>query len=111
MHGDDWHKHKVHFHKKSPCDDRDDEDDNVRDDDEDNGSHFQSNAITASSFGIDDSSQTVTIVGSGLHNGLPVGFTMIAVDNGSLAPGVFTLILTDGYTVAGILDDGEIVIE
>ena len=111
MHGHDSHKHKVHFHKKSPCNDRDDEDDNVQDDDEDNGSHFRSNAITASSFGVDEDSQTITIVGTGFHNGLPVGFTMMAVDNGSLAPGVFSLVLTDGYTVVGSLESGGIVIE
>jgi hypothetical protein len=34
----------------------------------------------------DDDSQTVTIIGAGLHNGLPVGFTMIGIDNGALAP-------------------------
>jgi hypothetical protein len=50
------------------------------------------------------------MIGTGLHNGLPVGFTMIAVDNGDLAPGVFTLILTDGYSTTGSLTSGTIVI-
>jgi hypothetical protein len=44
-------------------------------------------------------------------NGLPVGCTMVAVDNGNVAPGVFTLILTDGYSVTGSLVNGRIVIE
>ena len=111
MHGNDGHKHHAHFHKKSSCGDRDDEADNVKDDDDDGGSHFQSTAISASTFGLDEDSQTITMVGTGLHNGLPVGFTMTAVDNGSLAPGVFTLILTDGYVVTGTLESGGIVIE
>jgi hypothetical protein len=36
---------------------------------------------------------------------------MVAVDNGNVAPGVFTLILTDGYSVTGSLVNGRIVIE
>jgi hypothetical protein len=50
-------------------------------------------------------------MGIGLHNGLPVGFTMVAVDHGGLAPGLFTLILTDGYSVTGSLVDGTLGIE
>ena len=36
---------------------------------------------------------------------------MIAVDNGDLAPGVFTLVLTDGYSITGSLTNGAIVIQ
>lgn len=45
---------------------------------------------------------------TGLHDGLPVGFTMIAADYGELAPGVFTLVLSDGYTTTGTLTNGTI---
>ena len=51
------------------------------------------------------------MIGTGLHDGLPVGFTMIAVDYGELAPGVFTLVLSDGYTTTGNLTNGTIVIQ
>jgi hypothetical protein len=42
-----------------------------------------------------------TIIGTGLDNGLPVEFTMIAADNDVLAPAVFGITLTDGYVVVG----------
>jgi hypothetical protein len=67
--------------------------------------------VSDSTFSLDDSSQTITMIGTGVHDGLPVGFTMIAVDNGPLASGVFTLILTDGYVVTGSLPVGGLVIE
>ena len=107
---DSGKKAHFHFHKKTCDDPNDREDDNVQSDDR-SGSHFQSTAITAAPFTVDEDAQTVTIVGSGLHDGLPVGFTMVAVDNGSLAPGVFTLILTDGYRIAGAVTSGGIVIQ
>jgi hypothetical protein len=34
---------------------------------------------------------TVAVVGAGLHNGLPVNFTMISVNHGDVAPGVFQI--------------------
>ncbi len=51
------------------------------------------------------------MIGTGLHNGLPVGFTMIAVANQGLAPAVFTLILTDGYVITGNVISGSIVLQ
>ena len=51
------------------------------------------------------------MIGTGLNNGVRVGFRMVAVDRGSLAPGVFTLVLTDGYSITGGLVSGLIVVE
>lgn len=51
------------------------------------------------------------MVGTGLHNGLPVGFTMIAVDNQGLAPAVYTLILTDGYVITGNVISRTVVVQ
>jgi hypothetical protein len=110
MDGKDSHRHHSHFNKNG-CGDQNGEDDNVQDDDENSGSHFQSNSASTSTFSLDDNSQTITMVGTGVHDALPVGFTMIAVDNGSLAPGVFTLILTDGYVVTGSLPVGGLSIQ
>ena len=105
--GQDSHKGHVHFHKNS-CEATGGD---VEQDDESSGAHFQSTSINSAMFTPDDESQTVTIIGTGLHNGLPVGFTMIAVDNQGLAPAVLTLIMTDGYTFTGRLTSGSISVQ
>ncbi len=108
---DSGRKHHTHFHRKSCADQNGSEPDNVQSDDEQTGSHFQSTSIATSNFEAGENSQTVTIVGTGLHDGLPVGFTMIAVDNGGLAPAVIGILLTDGYTFTGSLTTGSITIQ
>ncbi len=104
----DSHKRHAQFHKNS-CGNNDS--DGVKTDDDDSNEHFQSTSINSATFTYDEDAQAVTIIGTGLHDGLPVGFTMIAVDNGDLAPGTFTLILTDGYSLLGKLTNGTIVIQ
>jgi hypothetical protein len=101
-----------HFHKKGCGGDGDsaEEDDNVKHSDPSAGTDFTSTSITSSTVAIDDSRRTVTMVGTGVNNGLPVAFTMIAVDNGDVAPGVFTLTLSDGYSITRSLTAGAIVI-
>jgi len=89
------------------CGDRGD----VEEDDRDSGKHFESTSVNSATFTSDADSQTLTMIGTGLHDGLPVGFTMIAADRGTLGPGVFTLILTDGYSVTGSLVNGSIAIQ
>jgi hypothetical protein len=83
----------------------------VEEDDRDSGKHFESTSTTSSTYTAEEDSQTLVMIGTGVHDGLPVGFTMVAVDNGDLAPGVFSLILTDGYAVTGNLTSGSIVIQ
>src|SRR3989441_11500426 len=83
----------------------------VEEDDSDSGKHFESTSTDSATFTSNENSQTLTMIGTGLHDGLPVAFTMVAVDNGNLAPGVFTLILTDGYSITGSLVNGSSVIE
>ena len=110
QHGGNAH---VHFHKNG-CPGNDDgveEADNVQHSDPGSGTDFKSTTITSATFADDEGRQAVTIIGTGVNNGLPVGFTMIAVDNGNLAPGVFTLVLTDGYSITGSLTSGTIVIQ
>jgi hypothetical protein len=100
-----------HFHKRSSCEDPDDsENDDVQSDD-DQGSHFQSTSFTSSTYTLTDTSQAITIVGTGLHNGLPVGFTMITVSYGDVAPGVFNLTFSDGYAFIGSVVDGSLDIQ
>jgi hypothetical protein len=50
--------------------------------------------------------RAVTLVGTGLHNGLRVSFTMVAVNYGDVAPGVFQITLTDGYSFVGSVVSG-----
>ena len=83
----------------------------VRDDDEDCGEHFESTSVTSSVFTFDESSQTVTIVGTGLDGGVPVGFTLVAIDYAGLAPAFFSLTLTSGRTMVGSFLDGVVRIE
>lgn len=100
-------RHHGKFHHDSCENDRG----RVEEDDRDSGKHFESTSTHSATFTSNENSQTLTMIGTGLHDGLPVAFTMVAVDNGNLAPGVFTLILTDGYSVTGSLVNGRIVIE
>jgi hypothetical protein len=104
--GNDSHKAHMHFHKNT-CDGSNDD----MEGDDDSGSHFQSTAINSATFVPDEDSETATIIGTGLHNGLPVGFTMVAVDNQGLAPAVYTLILTDGYVFTGNVISGGIALQ
>jgi len=98
----------FHFHTSS-CKDREGE--NVQESDEGSGTNFQSTVINSAVFASEGDTRKVTMIGTGLNNGVRVGFRMVAVDRGSLAPGVFTLVLTDGYSITGGLVSGLIVVE
>jgi hypothetical protein len=67
---------------------------------------FQSTQVTSATF--DGVTGTVTIVGLGTDNGLPVAFTLVAVDSTLAAPGAFSITLSDGYTVSGSLLSGSV---
>ena len=69
---------------------------------------FHSTQILSVAF--DDVARTITIVGVGLDNGLPVTFTAVGVDSGQTVLDVFSLTLSDGYTNSGNLLDGGIVL-
>jgi hypothetical protein len=56
----------------------------------------------------DDVAHSVTIAGLGVSNGLPVAFTIVAVDSSLVPPGLFSITLSDGYTNSGNLVDGGI---
>jgi len=72
------------------------------------GTNFQSTQVT--SVGYDDVAHTVTIAGLGTNNGLPVAFTIVAVDSSLVPPGLFSITLSDGYSNSGNLLDGSIVL-
>ena len=83
----------------------------VEESDQNSTDNFKSDSVQSSTFTQDENSQTLTMVGTGTHNGLPVAFTVVAVDNGSLGPGLYTLVLSDGYTIAGTVINGAVSIQ
>jgi hypothetical protein len=95
----------AHFHFDRDACEGDGFPESVDEQDAGSGADFHSSLITAATF--DDIAHTVTIVGDGTNAGHPVSFTMVGVDNG-LLPGVFSLVLSDGYAVTGTLLSGSI---
>jgi hypothetical protein len=98
----DGHKHHGQVHGNS-CDNQGGEKD-----DDDQGRHFESNSVSSSTFTADDNSQTMTMVGTGIDGGLPVGFTLVVIDYNGLAPAVYNLTLTNGRTFVGSLVGGTV---
>jgi hypothetical protein len=71
--------------------------------------NFQSTQVMSATF--DSVTGTVTIVGLGVDNGLPVTFTLVAVDSTLVAPGAVSITLSDGYTASGNLLSGSVTIQ
>jgi hypothetical protein len=107
LEGNDSRKAHMHIHKNT-CESSGED---IEEDDAVSGEHFQSTGNSSATFTPDENSETATIIGTGVHNGLPVGFTMVAVDNQGLAPAVYTLILTDGYVMTGKVVSGGIALQ
>jgi hypothetical protein len=103
----------AHFHHHGQqCEGQESQEQgDVEETDPGSGTDFKSTSITAETFTFDEGTQTLTMVGTGTDNGLPVGFTMVAVDNNGVTPGVFSLTLTDGYFVTGSLLDGALQVQ
>jgi hypothetical protein len=72
------------------------------------GRTFQSTSISTTS--LDTLAHTVTITGLGTHGGVPVAFTFVALETGPTTPGWVSFVLSDGYTNAGTLTSGVIVL-
>jgi len=70
------------------------------------GTDFHSTQVTAVTY--DTVAHTVTIAGLGTNNGLPVAFTIVAVDSSLVPPGMFSITLSDGYSNSGNLQAGSI---
>lgn len=102
----DGHQHHNSFNGNS-CDNTNS---GVQDTDS-QGNNFQSTSVASSTFTGDPTSETLTMVGTGLDNGAPVGFTLVVTDFGVLAPEVYNLTLTDGRVIAGSFINGDIAFE
>lgn len=72
------------------------------------GRDFQSTQITTSTF--DATANTVTITGVGTSNGIPVTFVFVALETGPTTPGWVSFAFSDGYTNAGTLVNGNILL-
>ena len=71
---------------------------------------FQSLGTPRASATFDEVAHTVTLIGSGANNGLPVTFTILAADSSLAAPGLFSITLSDTYSNSGNLLDGSITV-
>jgi hypothetical protein len=96
--------HRANFQfDKDACEDGQPESVSVQD--PDSKTDFKSTQILSAVF--DDVLHTITLSGTGLDNGLPVTFTMVAADGGVLL-GKFMLTLSNGYLVNAPLISGVI---
>jgi hypothetical protein len=87
-----------------PCDDGAPE--SVSEQDPAAGTDFHSTQTQSVVY--DDAAHSVTIAGLGTDNGLPVTFVMTAVDSALVPGGLYTLVLSDGYTRSGTLTSGAV---
>jgi len=102
--GHGGHGH-MHFHKGG-CGHEDS--DGVQHDDDQQGHHFQSTSVDAAQFSTAVDGRTAVITGTGLDNGLPVAFTLTAIDHDGLVPAAYSLVLSDGYTFVGTVVSGTL---
>jgi hypothetical protein len=106
---DDGHGHHGHSHFHADgCDGHGGD---VEHDDDDQGHHFKSTSVDSSSFSSGDSGRSATMMGTGLDNGLPVGFTMVAVDDDGIVPATYSIVLTNGYAFVGQFVNGVVSIQ
>jgi hypothetical protein len=99
---------QASFHvDEDDCEDHDGEHVDVND--PGSGHDFHSTQIF--SVGYDDVAHTMTIVGQGTDNGLPVTFTALEIERIAPAVSAFQITLSDGYTNTGPLLDGTITLQ
>lgn len=72
------------------------------------GKDFQSTQIDTTSF--DPATNTLTITGLGTSGGVPVAFTFVALETGLTTPGWVSFAFSDGYTNAGTLVNGSVLL-
>src|SRR3984893_13213806 len=97
------HKGNFQFHDSS-CGNQDQN--NAQFSDPGSGTDFKSTDMQSVRF--DDFTHSVTMLGTGTTGGRPVAFTIVAVDSRAVSPGLFTIILSDGYQRSGRLSRGYV---
>ncbi len=86
----------------------DGDNDNVQSTNHGDGHDFQSTQVDSIQYS--DLGNTVTITGLGTKNGIPVAFVFVALETGPTTPGWVSFAFSDGYTNAGTLIDGSILL-
>ena len=106
------HGHGHFHHDLDKCEDGDQ--DEVSSEDRGDGQDFQSTWIQSvqleKSVQLDEVTRTVTVIGLGISGGLPVSFTYVAIEPGLTTPGWVSFTFSDGFTNAGPLTSGSIVL-
>jgi hypothetical protein len=82
--------------------------DSVDSSDRGDGKDFHSTEIDSVQY--DNTAHSMTVAGLGTVNGLPVVFTFVALETGLGTPGWVSFTFSDGYTNAGYLTSGSIVL-
>jgi hypothetical protein len=82
--------------------------DNVQSTNRGDGRDFHSTQIN--SVSIDNIAHTITILGTGVSGGLPVTFVFTALETSPLTPGWVSFTFSDGYTNAGTLINGSVLL-
>jgi hypothetical protein len=82
--------------------------DNVQSTNRGDGRDFHSTQIT--SVSIDDVAHTITIAGAGVSGGVAVTFVFTALETTQLTPGWVSFTFSDGYSNAGTLISGNILL-
>jgi len=100
------HGHGNFHHDSDQCEEGNP--DPVWSTDRGDGRDFQSTSIQ--SVQLDKLTRTVTIIGLGTSGGLPVSFTYVAVEPGLTTPGWVSFTFSDGFTNAGFVTTGSIVL-
>jgi hypothetical protein len=77
-------------------------------DSSDRGDHKDFHSTKVESTKFDAAANTVTITGEGLSGGIPVSFTLVALETGNGGPGWVSWTFSDGFTNAGNLVTGAI---
>jgi len=105
IHGKNGGNGQFHMHH-GHCDDQGEGDDFK---DDSSGTDFHSSQVNSVTY--DDAAHTVTVAGLGTNNGLPVAYTIVATDSALVPPGMFSIVLTDGYSDVGDLTSGSITLQ
>jgi hypothetical protein len=100
------HGHGLFHHDRDRCEDG--IPDEVSSKDRGDGKNFQSTSIQSSQ--LDKLTRTVTIVGLGTSGGLPVSYTYVAVEPGPMTPGWVSFTFSDGFTNAGLVTTGTVIL-
>ncbi|GAC1447539.1 MAG: hypothetical protein PVSMB4_03140 [Ktedonobacterales bacterium] len=75
---------------------------------QDPGSNVNFQSTQVLSTRVNDATHTLMLTGTGTDNGNPVTFTVVEVNNGTVALDTFSITLSDGYSLSGNLLSGTL---